>query len=102
MSAFADSVKDIATEYGADVSALSVGLAIEAFKSARNYPSSCDDGSILLDMTANINKIAMAAVEIESKDGLENQVSHSENGVSRAYHAGIMAYRDIVGFAVVV
>ena len=100
MSSFADSVKNMATEYGdADVSMLSVGLAIEAFRGARNYPPSYDDSRILSDMEANVNKIAMAAVEIESKNGVEGQVAHSENGISRTYYSGIMAYRDVIGFA---
>ena len=100
MSGFADGIKDMATEYSdTDISMLSVGLAIEAFRGIRNYPPSYDDSSILSDMKANANKIAMAAVEIESKNGTEGQVAHSENGISRTYYSGIMAYNDVVGFA---
>lgn len=102
MDEFTDSIKSMATKYGADVSALSVGLAIEAFRDVRNYPASYDEEAVLSDMNANINKIAMAAVEIDSKDGQENQVSHSEYGITRTYSAGIMAYRDVVGFAIAV
>ena len=65
----------------------------------RNYPSSYTDEMKLSDMRTNIAKIAMAAIEIDSKDGAENQLSHSENGTSRSYYDGIMAYKDVIGFA---
>lgn len=96
---FTGRVKDMANEYGAEVSDLSVGLAIEAFKDIRNYPSSLDVDQIDRDVEANLNKIAMAAVEIDSKDGTENQISHSENGISRGYYEGIMAYKGVIGYA---
>ena len=50
-------------------------------------------------MKKNKAKIAMAAIEIDSKDGAENQLSHSESGISRSYYEGIMAYKDVIGFA---
>lgn len=102
MSEITAMVKAKATEYGAEVSNLAVGLAIEAYKDARHYPPSYNEDAIRADMQTNIYKIAMAAVEIDSKDGMENQTSHSENGITRGYASGIMAYRDVVGFGLVV
>ena len=97
---FTARVKEIATEYaGCDVANLSVGLAIEAYKATRNYPVSYDEERILADLNANINKIAMGAVEIDAKDGVENQTAHTENGIRREYCNGIMAYRDVIAFA---
>ena len=102
MSGIAEIIKSKATEYGADVSALSIGLAIEAYRGARNFPASYGDDIVLADMTANINKIAMAAIEIDSKDGMENQLAQTENGVTRTFYSGILAYRDVVSIAVAI
>ena len=99
MEEFEKKIKDMTTEYGADVSNLSVNLAIEAFMDLRNYPASWTEEKILADTEKNKAKIAMAAIEIESKDGVENQISHSENGISRGYYSGIMAFKDVIGFA---
>ena len=96
---FAANIKSKTTEYGADVSNLSVDLAIEQFETIRNYPPSWDETKKLADMEKHKAKIAMAAIEIDSKDGAENQLSHSENGTSRSYYDGIMAYKGVIGFA---
>ena len=88
MEEFEKKIKDMTTEYGADVSNLSVNLAIEAFMDLRNYPASWTEEKILADTEKNKAKIAMAAIEIDSKDGVENQISHSENGISRGYYHG--------------
>ena len=44
----------------------------------------------------------MAAIEIDAKDGVEGQTAHSESGYNRTYSDGIMAYKDVIGFANVV
>lgn len=84
------------TEYGVTVSELSITLAIETFADLRNYPSSWSDSKKLADMEKNISKIAMASIEIESKNGAENQLSHNEQGTNRTYYNGIMAYKDVI------
>lgn len=97
---FKADVKAMTTEYlGYEVSALVLQLAIEQFETIRNYPKSYTEEMKIADMRKNISKIAMAVVEIDSKDGAENQLSHSENGISRSYYEGIMAYKDVIGFA---
>lgn len=98
MDDFIEKIKSMTTEYGVKTSDLVVTLAIEQFETIRNYPSSWDEEKKLADMEKNKAKIAMAAIEIDSKDGAENQLSHSENGISRTYSDGIMAYKDVVGF----
>lgn len=98
MDDFIEKIKSMTTEYGVKTSDLVVILAIEQFETIRNYPSSWDEEKKLADMEKNKAKIAMAAIEIDSKDGAENQLSHSENGISRIYSDGIMAYKDVVGF----
>ena len=98
MDDFIEKIKSMTTEYGVKTSDLVVILAIEQFETIRNYPSSWDEEKKLADMEKNKAKIAMAAIEIDSKDGAENQLSHSENGISRTYSDGIMAYKDVVGF----
>ena len=91
------------TEYlGYEANALVIQLAIEQFETIRNYPASWDETKKLADMEKHKANIAMAAIEIDSKDGAENQLSHSENGTSRSYYDGIMAYKDVIGFANVV
>ena len=52
----------------------------------------------MADMEKNKAKIAMATIEIDSKVGAENQLSHGENGITRSYYEGIMAYKDLIGF----
>lgn len=102
MEDFIAKIKSMTTEYGVTVSELVVTLAIEQFETIRNYPASWDEEKKLADMEKNKAKIAMAAIEIDSKDGAENQLSHSENGISRSYFEGIMAFKDVIGFANVV
>lgn len=99
MEQFVAKIKSMTTEYGVETSDLVVTLAIEQFETIRNYPSSWDEEKKLADMEKNKAKIAMAAIEIDSKDGAENQLSMSENGISRSYYDGIMAYKDVIGFA---
>ena len=99
MDEFIADVKSMTTEYGVETSDLVVTLAIEQFETIRNYPASFDEAKKLADMEKHKAKIAMAAIEIDSKDGAENQLSHSENGTSRSYYYGIMAYKDVIGFA---
>lgn len=102
MEEFIAKIKSMTTEYGVTVSDLVVTLVIEQFETIRNYPASWNEEKRLADMEKNKAKIAMAAIEIDSKDGAENQLSHSENGISRSYFEGIMAFKDVIGFANVV
>lgn len=101
MEQFREDIKSMITEYDAEisVSGLTVSLAIEAFETLRNYPGSWDENKILADLEKNKAKIAMAAIEIDSKSGAENQLSHSENGISRTFSDCLMAYKGVVGFA---
>lgn len=87
MSGFITVVKGIITEYGITASDLSVMFAIETYRDLRNYPKSYTDEKILADMESNKNKIAMAAVEIDAKEGVEGQTADSDNGISRSYGA---------------
>ena len=99
MEEFIAKIKSMTIEYGVEASDLVVTLAIEQFETIRNYPVSWDETKKLDDMEKHKAKIAMAAIEIDSKDGAENQLSHSENGTSRSYYDGIMAYKGVIGFA---
>lgn len=101
MDEFIKKIKEMTAEYDSEikVSDLAVNLAIEAFKALRNYPGSWDEDKILADLEKNKAKIAMAAIEIDSKNGAENQLSHSENGISRTFSEYLMAYKGVVGFA---
>ena len=101
MEQFREDIKSMITEYDAEisVSGLTVSLAIESFETLRNYPGSWDEDKILADLEKNKAKIAMAAIEIDSKGGAENQLSHSENGISRTFSEHLMAYKGVIGFA---
>ncbi len=101
MDEFIKKIKEMTAEYDSEikVSDLTVNLAIEAFETLRNYPGSWDEDKILADLEKNKAKIAMAAIEIDSKNGAENQLSHSENGISRTFSDCLMAYKGVVGFA---
>lgn len=98
MDDFIAKIKEMTAEYGVTTSDLVASLAIETFQDMRNYPASWTEEQKLADMEKNKAKIAMAAIEIDSKDGAENQISHSENGISRNYYSGIMAYKDVIGY----
>ena len=99
MDVLTESIKILITEYGLEVSDLSILFAIEQFQTIRNYPSSWDEERKIADMEKNKAKIAMAAIEIDAKDGAEGQISHSENGISRTWTDKISAYKDVIGFA---
>ena len=99
MDVLTESIKNLTTEYGLEVSDLSILFAIEQFQTIRNYPSSWDEERKIADMEKNKAKIAMAAIEIDAKDGAEGQVQMSENGISRTWTDKISAYKDVIGFA---
>lgn len=92
-------IKNLITEYGVETSDLTILFAIEQFEIIRNYPLTWDEEKKIADMEKNKAKIAMAAIEIDAKDGAEGQVSHSENGISRTWSDKISAYKDVIGFA---
>lgn len=101
MDTIKSTIKSLIIEYDSSytVSDLCIGLAIEKFKDIRNYPKSYTSEKIEEDLQANINKLAMGAIELDAKAGVENQTSHSSNGDSRVYSDHIMAYDGVVGFA---
>lgn len=103
--AFSDDVTEKAIEYlKVAPSTLSVNLAIEIYRDLRSYPKSYTEEKILADMNGAINKIAMASIEIDAKDGVEGQTSHSDNGTSRSYGntPTPKAYATVIPFAKVV
>ncbi len=99
MEEFIEEIKATTTEYGVEATSLNITLAIELFRDLRNYPASWTEEKILADMQKNKSKIAMAVVELDSKDGMENQTGHTENGYSRTFKDGIIAYEGVIGFA---
>lgn len=99
MDDFIEEIKSFITEYGVEASNLDVTLAIELFSDIRHYPNSYTDEQKLADMEKNKSKIAMAVIELDAKDGVENQTAHSENGISRTYSKALLAYQSVVGFA---
>ena len=86
MEEFIAKIKSMTTEYGVETSDLVVSLAIEQFETIRNYPVSWDETKKLADMEKHKAKIAMAAIEIDSKDGAENQLSHLEATMMESWH----------------
>mgnify|MGYP004501264561 FL=1 len=101
MDDFIAQIEMMVKDYAPDItiSSMVVSLAIESFETLRNYPSSWGETKILADLEKNKAKIAMAAIEIESKNGAENQLNHSENGISRTFSDCLMAYKGVIGFA---
>lgn len=101
MDDFIAQIKIMVKDYAPDItiSSMVVSLAIESFETLRNYPSSWGEAKILADLEKNKAKIAMAAIEIDSKNGAENQLSHSENGISRTFSDCLIAYKGVIGFA---
>lgn len=102
METFIEDIKTQTMEYlEYEPKSLTINLAIEIFKGCRDYPKSYSQETILADMQDNISKIAMAVVEIDAKDGVENQTAHNENGISRTYANGAipMAYSGVLPIA---
>lgn len=102
MSAINDSVMEKATTYlGEAPKQLSVDLAMEIYRDARHFPKSFTTDQIDADMTANLSKIAYAAIEIDAKIGVEGQISHNDNGTNRGYGNLPLpkAYASVVQFA---
>lgn len=99
MEEFFALIEEHIKEYGySDVKKLCVSLAIEKFKDLRRYPKSYSDAMVIADLNQNSSKIAMAAIEIDAKVGVENQLQHNDNGTNRTYSNSIMAYSDVIGF----
>ena len=83
---FASQVMTNATTYlGYAPKQLSVDLAIELFSGLRNYPSDYTSEMILADQISNLTKVSMAVIEIDAKEGIEGQLTHAENGMTRNY-----------------
>lgn len=99
MEEFIEEIKELTTENGVSATTLDVTLAIEQFQQIRNYPSSYSEEKKLEDMQNFKSTIAMAVVEIDAKQGVENQTAHSENGTSRTYSKDLLAFQNVVGFA---
>lgn len=99
MEEFIEEIKKLTTENGVSATSLDVTLAIEQFQQIRNYPSSYSEEKKLDDMQNFKSTIAMAVVEIDAKQGVENQTAHSENGTSRTYSKDLLAFQNVVGFA---
>lgn len=99
---FASQVMTSATSYlGYAPKQLSVDLAIEIYSDIRKYPSDYTSDMILADQTSNLAKITMAVAEIDAKEGIEGQISHAENGMTRSYgdNPNPKAYTTIVQIA---
>lgn len=83
---FASQVMTSATSYlGYAPKQLSVDLAIEIYSDIRKYPSDYTSEMILADQTSNLAKITMAVAELDARVGIEGQVAHAENGMTRSY-----------------
>lgn len=99
MDNFKAEVQALIIEYGyTDVANLCVNLAIETYQGIRNYPDSFTEAEKILDMEKSISKIAMAAIEIDAKVGVENQTEHSESGITRKYSKNLLAYATVIPF----
>lgn len=101
MDTFVESITAMVNEYLSYApKSLVVNTAIEMFRQIRNYPVSYTEDMILNDMQMNKNKIAMAVVELDAKEGAEGETAHNENGINRTYSNMIcpLAYAYIVPF----
>lgn len=95
---------DLSIELGitdnADMSVLKVKIknAIREVKNARNYPSYYDDEKIKSDMENYYSNIKDIALYDYNQIGAEGQVSHSENGTSRAWKDRKECFNGIIPF----
>ena len=93
------------TEYlGYAPKKLAVDLALEIFYDLRSYPTTYTSTMIDTDVLKHKTKVAMAIVEIDSKEGIESQISHSDNGTNRSY--GVLptpkSYATVVPFCKII
>jgi hypothetical protein len=83
---------------------LAVDLALEIFYDLRDYPSVYTATQIDADVLRHKSKIAMAIIEIDAKEGIESQISHSDNGTNRSY--GVLptpkSYATVVPFCKII
>ena len=83
---------------------LAVDLALEIFHDLRDYPSVYTTTQIDADVLRNKSKIVMAIIEIDAKEGIESQISHSDNGTNRSY--GVLptpkAYATVIPFCKII
>lgn len=96
--AYFDSVPDLA---GESPSAMLIDFVIEKFKQHRNYPVSFTEDRIASDLRSHISTMAMAVVDLYSKEGAEGETSHNENGINRSYENAYISksiFNDIVPF----
>lgn len=85
-------VVEKATEYlqdtGETVNAFPVSIAefvIEYAMNGCNFPKHFNEKNIVKDLEKGKSSLVMACIDVYSKAGAEGQISHSENGISRAY-----------------
>lgn len=62
-----------------------VDFVIEHISQNCHFPSHFAEKNIVSDLSRGKNSLAMACVEIYAKVGVEGQVSHGENSITRAY-----------------
>lgn len=98
-----------ATEYFEEIPELSgkqppmllVDFVIEKYKQHRNFPNGFSEQKINKDMADHLATMAMAVVDLYMKSGAEGEVSHSENGISRAYENAYISssiFSDVLPF----
>ena len=102
MEDFISVLNTLVEAYGVKPEPLVVNLAIEMFKDIRHYPTSYTEEMILADLNLNKSKIAMCIVELDSKQGMENETSHTENGYKLEFSSRPIAYKTVCCIATVV
>lgn len=84
-------VADLTTElntdstFNADILNSKVASAIRSVKMARHYPSSYTDERIATDMEQYYDIVEKVSLARYNRVGADDETSHSENGVTRAY-----------------
>lgn len=81
---------------------LLIGSLVDEYKAKRNYPAYFTDAQIEEDVTAYFTRkktyFAMKVIPaMVGKIGVEGQVSHSENGISRTWEADGW-FDDVIGY----
>lgn len=89
-------------EYEVDLCTLLVNKCLENLKRARNYPENYTETMINDDLKNYEYKIFDLVLDAFNKRGVENEKSHSENGISVSFIDDEKLYSGILPIARVI
>ena len=75
-----------------------IGLVIEKYIVARNYPRNWDSNKILEDVEKAECTLSEKVIQLYVRRGGEGELSHSENGTVRHYESLDNMFKNVVAY----